>query len=143
MCKHETANQSLPISTEYRKFLRYLYLLLKLWNFIKNWLYYVYLYFFYSLTLSITQHGRHRKPTVKTFPIFSRILEALLEWRNSTPRFASTPNGNINLNKYLISSRFFYFYWFMAFQLECAIWSLITSPISSVFIGEHTKEYVQ
>ena len=37
-----------------------------------------------------------------------RILEALLaEWPNSTPRFALRPdrrNGNINLNKYLISS---------------------------------------
>ena len=34
--------------------------------------------------------------------------EALrIEWQNSTPRFASTPerrNGNINLNEYLISS---------------------------------------
>ena len=36
------------------------------------------------------------------------IPEALrVEWQNLTPRFASTPerrNGNINLNKYFISS---------------------------------------
>ena len=44
-----------------------------------------------------------------SFPIFCWILEALrVEWQNSTPRFASTPerrNGNIHgLSKYFISS---------------------------------------
>ena len=40
-------------------------------------------------------------------PIFLRILEALRDERNSMPRSASTPEqrkGNINLNKYFISS---------------------------------------
>ena len=51
--------------------------------------------------VSLTQQGRQKQH-------FRRILEALrAEWRNSTPRFASTPerrNKDINLNTYFISS---------------------------------------
>ena len=64
--------------------------------------------------VSRTQQGKQREPSLKTLSsphiprIFRRILEALrIEWRNSTSRFASTPergNGNIHLNKYSISS---------------------------------------
>ena len=58
---------------------------------------------------SRTQQGRQREPSVKTvgngFPTFHRILEALrVEWRNSTPLYASTRNRNKNFNKYFISS---------------------------------------
>ena len=62
--------------------------------------------------VSRTQQGRQRVPSVKTLrsPLsaFRRVLDALrVEWRNSTPRFASTPerrNDNLNVNKYLSSS---------------------------------------
>ena len=71
--------------------------------------------------VSRTQQGRQNEPgnlvnhqdtpvLIKTHPFltFRRILEALrIEWRNSTPSFAWTPwrrNGNMNFNKYLISS---------------------------------------
>ena len=59
--------------------------------------------------VSRSQQGRQREPSVKTLrsPL-SGVLEALrVEWRNSTPRFASTSerrNGNININKYFIFS---------------------------------------
>ena len=54
--------------------------------------------------VSRTHHGRRREPSVKTLrsPLSLRV-----EWRNSTPRFASTPertNKNINVNKYFTSS---------------------------------------
>ena len=43
---------------------------------------------------------------LEIFPTFRRVLEALrIEWRNSTPCFASVPerrNENINLSKYFI-----------------------------------------
>ena len=57
--------------------------------------------------VSRTQQGRQREPSVKRLasPTFRRILETFrVEWRNSTPRFSSTPerrNKTINLNKYL------------------------------------------
>ena len=60
--------------------------------------------------VSRTQQGRQREPRgcLNPVPYFPRILEALrVEWRNSTPRFASTPqrrNENINVNKYFMSS---------------------------------------
>ena len=55
------------------------------------------------------QHSVHSAPPHYTpFLTFCPILEALLvEWQNSTPHLTSTPerrNGNINLNKYFISS---------------------------------------
>ena len=56
--------------------------------------------------VSRTQQRRQRNPSVKTH-FFHRILEvSRVEWRNSIPRFVSTPeprNENINLNN------FFYF----------------------------------
>ena len=61
--------------------------------------------------VSRTQQGRQREPSVKTLrsPLSRRVLEALrVEWRNSAPRFASTPergNENINVNKYFTSRR--------------------------------------
>ena len=52
--------------------------------------------------------GRGNLELKQFFLQFSPNLEALrVEWRNPTPDFASTPqrrNGNINLNKYFISS---------------------------------------
>ena len=60
--------------------------------------------------VSRTQQGRQKEPKVlrQSVPHFCRIREALrVEWQNSTPLFASTPerrNNNINLSKYFISS---------------------------------------
>ena len=74
---------------------------------------YILYYFISSESLneeiSFTLYPAHRRVGRDSpFPTFCRILEALLvEWQNSTTHFASTPerkNGNINLNKYLISS---------------------------------------
>ena len=49
--------------------------------------------------VSRTQQDRQREPSVKK--LRSLILEALcVEWSNSTPRFASTPERrNENINK--------------------------------------------
>ena len=57
---------------------------------------------------SCTKQGRQREPSVKTLrsPPSSEFWMRV-EWRNSTPRFASTPertNENINVNKYFTSS---------------------------------------
>ena len=41
--------------------------------------------------VSRTQQVRQREPNVNPFPAFPQVLEALrVEWRISTPRFAST-----------------------------------------------------
>ena len=67
--------------------------------------------FIISFTLYSAQSrvGRRNLVLRHSVPHFLPILEALrVEWQNSTPRLASTPerrNGNKNLSKYFISSR--------------------------------------
>ena len=56
---------------------------------------------------SRTQQGRKEEHSVKTLrsPLFAKLEELCIEWRNSTPRCTSTSkrrNRNINLNKYFI-----------------------------------------
>ena len=68
--------------------------------------------FFFSFTLypAHSRVGRGNLVLRHSVPHFlpNCVLEALrVEWQNSTPRLTSTPerrNGNINLNKYFISS---------------------------------------
>ena len=69
-------------------------------------------YYFNILSISVhavscTHLGRQREPSVKTLrsPLSWVLMALRVERRNSTPRFASTPeprNENINVNKYFI-----------------------------------------
>ena len=59
--------------------------------------------------VSRTQQGRHREPSVKTLrtPLSAEFWRHCVLSVRTPPCFASTPerrNGNINLNKYFISS---------------------------------------
>ena len=59
--------------------------------------------------ISRTHQGRQRETSVNTpFPFFPPIQETFhLEWRNSTPRFASTPERrNKNVNSYIFCNYF-------------------------------------